>query len=142
MELAQLQLELFPELGVQRTQGLIQQQHFRLVDDGPCEGHPLPLSAGKLVGVAAGERGDLGQLQHRGGAAHNVVGGQPFHAQSERDVLGDAEVRKERVGLEDRVDRPLPRWQTQGIHPADPHRTAVREIQTGNDSEQGGLAAA
>jgi hypothetical protein len=70
------------------------------------------------------------------------VGGQPFHAQSERDVLGDAEVWKERVGLEDRVDRPLPRWQTQGIHPADAHRTAVREIQTGNDSEQGGLAAA
>src|SRR5450756_2424947 len=50
--------EFLPEpdtdLGVQRGQGLVEQQHLGLDGQRPRQGHPLLLAAGHLVGVSLG----------------------------------------------------------------------------------------
>src|SRR5579862_7384782 len=49
---------------VERTGGLVKQQHLGLGDKGPCDGHALSLTSGELVRIAethrVGQR-DLGQ---------------------------------------------------------------------------------
>ena len=45
VELADLRPGLDPELGVQVGEGLVQQKHGRLSDNGPAQGHSLPLAA-------------------------------------------------------------------------------------------------
>ena len=43
----QLVLHVFSQSQIQRTQGLVQQQHLRLVDQRPGNGYPLLLAAGQ-----------------------------------------------------------------------------------------------
>ena len=38
------------QLGVQVGEGFIHEKHFRVDDNGPCQGNPLLLAAGKLGG--------------------------------------------------------------------------------------------
>ncbi|GAA5011933.1 hypothetical protein GCM10025734_56920 [Kitasatospora paranensis] len=57
------------------------------------------------MGLAAGERAELDELQHRLDLLLDVL--LAAAAQAEGDVLVDVEVREEGVALEDGVDRPL-----------------------------------
>jgi len=41
-----------PQVGVQIAQGLVQKQNCRLQHQGPCQAHPLLLTAGELMGAA------------------------------------------------------------------------------------------
>src|SRR5215217_534921 len=45
VEFGDLRPHLHPELGVEVGEGLVHQEGFRLADDGPTEGNPLPLAA-------------------------------------------------------------------------------------------------
>ena len=53
LELPDLRSDLDPEMSIEVGQRLIQQQHDRLLDERPCQGHALPLAAGELMGSAA-----------------------------------------------------------------------------------------
>jgi hypothetical protein len=48
-----LELQAFSELEIEGAEGLVEEQHVRLVDERPRERHPLLLAAGELVGPAA-----------------------------------------------------------------------------------------
>jgi len=47
----------FAQLGVQRAEGFIEQQHLGRYDDRPGEGNPLLLPAGQLFGESIREAG-------------------------------------------------------------------------------------
>ena len=55
--------EFLPDLGVQRAERLVQQQHFRLDGQRAGQGHALPLSAGKLMRIAVGHAIQLHEFQ-------------------------------------------------------------------------------
>src|SRR5207253_10195835 len=59
----QLDLHLLAELQIEGSQWLIEQQHLRVVDEGPCEGDPLALAAGELDRLSVAEAGKLNDLQ-------------------------------------------------------------------------------
>jgi len=52
LQAPQFLLDLGPQVGVQGAHGFVQQQDPGLVDQGPGQGHPLLLAAGKFVGEA------------------------------------------------------------------------------------------
>lgn len=61
---------------VQRSRGLVGEDHRGLVDQGPGQCHPLGLGAGQGAGALAGEAGDVEAVQpFAGGLAGAAVGG-------------------------------------------------------------------
>jgi hypothetical protein len=55
--------QFLPHLGVERAKGFVKQEYLGLDGQGTGQGHTLPLTARKLVGVAVGEITELHQLQ-------------------------------------------------------------------------------
>src|SRR5690606_11230346 len=110
LELLYLDLDLLPQLKVERAQRLVEQEHFGRTDEGARQGDPLLLSAGELIGFAGFK---ARQAQHRQRAFDRLFYlGRPhlLHFKAKRDVFIDRHVGKERVLLKDRVDRPQIRW--------------------------------
>ena len=99
-----LDLHRAPQLEVEGTEGLVEQQHLRLVDEGAGQGDALLLATRELGGLLARLAGQLDQLEHLVDLGVHVRLLAP--AQPERDVLEDVEVREEGVALEDRVHGP------------------------------------
>ena len=64
----QLELHGLAQLGVERRQRLVQQQHPRPLDQGAGQSHALALAAGQLVRHAVGEPLHLDQRQGFRGA--------------------------------------------------------------------------
>ncbi len=101
---AELDLEVAAELGVERAERLVQQQHRRAQDERPRQRDALLLAARELVRASLLEPGQLHQLERLGhpllalGLRHRLV----LHP--ERDVLRDGQEREQGVALEHRVD--------------------------------------
>ncbi len=55
MQAAQPAAQLLAHLGVERAEGLVEQQHFGLDRQGAGQGHALALAAGELGGIARSE---------------------------------------------------------------------------------------
>ena len=109
LERLELELQVLAQLGVQRTERLVEQQHRRVEHERAGERDALLLAAGELAGPALGVVGHLHQLERladpRGAWSRSLP--TLAVAQAERDVVPHVEEREQRVGLEDRVDRPL-----------------------------------
>ena len=104
VQLAHQPTHLHPELDVKLGERLVEQQHLRLQDQRPGQGHPLLLAAGQLAHPTPGECGQLDPLQHLGHPVADQGTGDPSHPQTEADVVCNAEVREEQRSLEDDPD--------------------------------------
>ena len=130
------------QLGVEVRQRLIHQADARLRHDGAAERHTLLLPAGELRRLAFEQpiepENSGGALQARIalGARHIA------HPQAEQDVLGDRQVRKQRVALEHHRDAALGGRQRGHIALGDPDRAGIRCVEPGDQPQGGGLAAA
>ena len=92
------------ELGVEVAERLVEQEGGGLPDDGPPDGHPLPLPAGKGLGLALQQVLDV---QNARGLTHARVDlgfREPPQLQRERHVLVHGHVRVQGVVLEDHGD--------------------------------------
>ena len=96
---AQLPLHQAAQREIERTERLIEQQHGGVQDEGASERDALLLTAGELLDSGVLRPGQRDEVQDGGDAG----GGLPFwHAaldQTEGDVVGHREMRKERVIL-------------------------------------------
>ena len=72
---AQLQLQLLAQLGVQRAERLVEQQHPRAQHQCPRQRDPLLLAAGQLGGAPFGEFAHPGQFQRFADAPLGVLAG-------------------------------------------------------------------
>ena len=133
---------LVAELGVQVGQGLVHQEHGGVPDDGPADGHTLPLAAGQSLGLAVQI---LGDIQNFGGLTDllvDLVLGQLLQLQGEGHVFIHGHVGIQGIALEHHGDVPV-----LGLHvvhqlAADGQLAAGDVLQTGDHPQGGGLAAA
>ena len=109
LDLANGPAQFLADLGVERAEGLVQQQHLRPVRKRARHGHALLLPAGELrrqAIVHALERHEPQQLlasRASLGRAH------PAHPERELDVVRHGHVPEQRVVLEDEADLALAR---------------------------------
>ena len=96
-QLLQLEPDRVLRMRVERSQRLVEQQHTRVARERPRQRHPLPLAAGELARPRVGEVRDAEALEQLGDALLAAEG----------DVALDAQVREERVLLEDEPDAPV-----------------------------------
>ena len=74
------------DLGVQRGQGLVEQQHLGLDGQRPRQGHPLLLAAGHLVGVSLGLCREAHEVEHVTGPGTSLGLGHAAQAKPELDA--------------------------------------------------------
>ena len=87
LKLFDLKPHLFPEVCIQVAEGLIEEHDLRLRHQGPCQGDPLLLPSGKLVGqpVLQASKVDLLQGTLRPGGRLTFFN--PLNRQGVNDVL-------------------------------------------------------
>ena len=69
VDLAQPAAQLLAHLGVERAEGLVEQQHPRLDRERAGERDALALAAGELAGIAPGEAAELDEIEELADAA-------------------------------------------------------------------------
>ena len=137
----ELDLHLAAQLEVERAERLVEEQHLRLVDQRPGQRDALLLAAGEL-GRAALARARPARRAPASRSTWSSTSLLPCATQAEGDVVGDRQVREQRVALEHRVDRaPV------GLEPGDvvvAERDGARGglLEPGHHPQGRGLAAA
>ena len=142
LEALELHLHLAAEVGIERRQRLVEQQHLGLQHQGAGEGHPLPLAAAELVRPAFLQAGQPHHRQRLADLPRLLSSRQTLIGQAEADVLLDGQVGEEGVLLEDHVDRPLVGGHPRHVLPLDADRPGARRLEAGDHPQQRGLAAA
>src|SRR3984957_14717149 len=92
---------LFAQVGIEIGQGLVEQQRFRLDDQGARQRHALLLSARQFAGIALREDFEFCRLEYRLEFFGNGVAIDFAQPQAVDDILGDRHMRPQRVTLED-----------------------------------------
>ena len=104
--------KLLPDLGIERAEGLVEQQDLRFDRQRSRQRDALPLTARQLTRIPVAEVIELNQLEQMPHAIMNGLSGRPaiarLHAQAKRDVFEDRHVPEERVMLKDEPDPPVP----------------------------------
>jgi hypothetical protein len=142
LQIDQLDLHLLAQLGVERGQRLVEQQHCRMRDQRPADRHPLLLAAGKLVRIAFAEAGQAHILEGFADLAGNLRRRRLRHLQRKCDVALDRHVRKQRVTLEYRAHRPFFRRPVGQVGAVEQDAPAVGQIEPCDHAQQCRLAAA
>ncbi len=141
LDALQLDLHLLAQLEVERAERLVEQQDLRVVHERTGQRDALLLAARQLRRPPLLVSGQLDELEHERHLVANLVRRRAAAAQAERDVLEHAEVREERVALEDGVRRPLERRKVRhvGVAEEDP---ALADLLEAADHPQGGRLSA
>jgi hypothetical protein len=108
VDLAQRAAQLAPDLGVERSERLVEQQDARVAGERPGERDALALAARQLARVALAEAGQLDQLEQLLDAAVDLVAfdgrGRAASREPEGDVLRDGHVAEQGIMLEHEAD--------------------------------------
>ena len=97
------------ELEVEGGQRLVEEEHLRLVDEGPGDGHALFLPAREEVRLLCGLVGHPDEVEHPVDLVVDLALRPLGDAEAEGDVLPDRHVGEQGVALEDGVDLALVR---------------------------------
>ena len=130
------------------SQGLVQQQELGAGGDGAGDGHPLLLTAGELVGIAAPILLDPHGLEGPHDRLFDLILLHLLDLQAEGHVLEHRHVGPEGVALEDQVEAPLAGGFIESLVRVDDHLVVdghgavLGLLQPGDDPKRGGLAAA
>ena len=138
---AQLHLQHSAQLGVERAQRLVEQQHLRAQHQRAGQRDALLLATRELVRLARLVPVEPHQLQRLGDAALGLGLRAVEEAQTERNVVRNRLVREQRVALEHGVDRPLLGRHTAHVGAVDAHRAVLDLLEAADQSQGGGLAA-
>ena len=111
VQLLDLGAHLHPQLGVEVGERLVEQEHLRIAHDRPPHRHALALAAGELARLAASS-GAISSIAGRSlPSPPDLVARRLPQLEAEGDVVGDGQMRIERIVLEHHGDVPLARRQ-------------------------------
>ena len=142
LDVHQLELGFLAQLLVEGAEGLVEEQHLRLLGQRAGKRHALALAAGELARIAPGKLLELDEAQHLADAIRNLVFRQPVLLEAEGDVLLDAHMRKQRIGLEHHVHRPPIGRHAGQVLAAQGDRALARRLEAREHAHERGLAAA
>ena len=133
----------FAQSGIECGERFIQQHQAGLAGERTRQGDALLLAARQFVRTA-GQQNAI-KFDHVHQRQDTVL---PVHAvrQTEPDIVGNAQMRKQRAILRDKTDVPAMRWQESLLVRENGsfhcHAAGIRRLKTGDQAEQGGLAGA
>ena len=107
VHLFQLHLHIFTHFEIERSQRFVEQQNFRLIDNGTGNGYPLLLSAGERIDITVFI---IRHAYHLQGSLHFLFNDRLrclFQLQTESDIIIHIQMRKKSVFLKNRVHRTL-----------------------------------
>ena len=137
-----LHLHLYPELGVQVGEGLIQQQNGGTGHQSPGQGHPLLLTAGELPGITLVHAGKLYQSEHVLHPLTDLVFGQLLELQTKGHVFKNRHVGEQRVILEENADIAAVGGDSGNVFAVHQDLPGGGFSKAGDHAQCGGLAAA
>ena len=140
LQLGQFRAHLVSQLGIQRRKGLVQQQNAGPLDQGAGQSHPLTLPPRQLIGLSCAIALKLDQRQ---GLFDPAIAFGRRHAvdlEAIGDIVGDAHVGKDGIGLEHHIDRALVGRGLADILAVYQDAPLSRHFEPGKHAQQGGLA--
>ena len=141
MDALQEELHLLPQLEIQRTERLVKEENARPAHERASECHPLLLATRELARLAVPDSRQLDKLQHVFHASLDLALGDTLPLETEGDVVGDREMRKERIRLEHGVDIAFVRRLPDNVLLAEEDASLVRLLEAADHPERRRLAA-
>ena len=138
----ELALHRLAQLEIERSQRLVEKQHFRTQDKSARKSDPLPLSAGKLAGLARLQSHELDQLERLDAEATTLGSVHAPNHEPVANVLQHVHVREESVVLEHGVDRAAIHRHALDCFAEDFDAAGGRLVKTADQSEARRLARA
>ena len=142
LHLADGAAQLLADLRIERPEGLIEQQHLRLVRQRPRDRHPLLLSAGELRRQPLVESLERHQPQQLLAPLAAGTRAHAAHAQRKLDVLRDGHVAEQGVVLEHQAHAALARGDVRDVAAVQGDAPVIDAGEPGNRAQQRALAAA
>jgi hypothetical protein len=142
LDLADGPSQFLADLGVQRAERLVHQQHLRPVRKCPRDGNALLLPARELRGQPVVHALEGDELEQFLAARPALRALHPADAQCELDVLADRHVAEQRVVLEHEPHVALARVHVGHVAAMERHPAMVDFGEAGNGAQQRALAAA
>src|SRR5262245_55025928 len=102
----QLEVHVLPGLRVEGAEGLVHEEHGRIVDERPGDGHPLLHPARELVGILLFESLELDETEEVSNPRLDLVARQTEHLGGQQDVLERCPPPEQRAGLKHQTDVP------------------------------------
>ncbi len=140
VELAEPGPQLVADPGIERPEGLVQQEDLGPGGQRPGQGHPLPLPARELRGVPPGIPRKLDEVEQLVDPPADLGLGELLDLQAEGDVLADRHVPEQGVVLEDEPHPPPLDRQVRGVQPRQLDLARVRRLQPRDDPQDRALA--
>ena len=155
-QLDDLGAHLVAQLRVKVRERLVHQKNLGVAHDGAADGHALPLTAGKRLGLAVEILGDIKDLRRFAHTAVDLVVRHFFKVrfavrvrlrdllelEREGDVFVDGHVRIKRIVLEDHGDVAILGRNVVHQLTADGELAAADLLETCNHAQRGGFSAA
>ncbi len=142
LEALELDLHRPAELGIQGGEGFVEEEDFRSADQGAGEGDALLLAAGELGRFACFKTREGDEVDGFGDAAGAFGFGDLLHLKAEGDVVGDIQVGKEGIALEDLVDVAFVGWEGGDVVVVEEDLAGGGVFEAGDEAEEGCFAAA
>ena len=131
-----------PDLGVERRERLVEQQQLRGSRERAGQSDALLLAARELDRVFLALLGQADEREQLFDAPVDLGRWPTAVDQAIADIVGDRQVREQRIGLEDDAEIALGRARMGDVTPAHLDAAAVLQVEAGDCAQQGGLAAA
>ena len=141
LQLLELDAHLGAKFGIEGAEGFVEEKDLGFADDRSRQSDPLTLTAGHLGGLAIDKGFQGGHLDHAIDAFFDFRSGNPFHPETEGDVLVDGEVGEEGVVLKDLIHIPAVRGVESHIASIDKDLAGGGCVKSTDESKAGRLAA-
>ena len=141
LQRADLPAHLQAQLRVEVGEGLVHEAHGRLRHDGARQRHALLLAARELRGLTIKQRFQAEKTRRPRQPVVPLRAGNLPHPEAKDDVLGDTQMRKQRIALKDHGDAPLRGRQRRHVAPADQDAAGAGDIEPRDQAQGRGLAA-
>ncbi len=130
----------YAQFRIEIGERLVEQEGGRIAHDGAPDRHALALAAGKLAGAAAEIISDFEHPRRVGDARVNLGARHPGVFETECEVLANAHVRVERIGLEHHRNAAVGGRNRVDQRPVDADLAAGRRVEARDLAQQRGLA--
>src|SRR5262249_29377732 len=133
--------QLLADPSVQRSERLVEEEHFRVDRERPRQSHPLALTTGELSGITLREPFQLDELEQVMDALRDLGAWPLPDLQPEGHVLPDGHVLEGCVVLEDHPDPARTRRPVGDVDVAEEDLPPLRLLQPCNHAQKARLAA-